>query len=154
MENVTRKEKEKKQHKKSIIKIYTMQNIKRLVYCHCMEYSTRSNILSEVHSSEKNMNLRYFLSSLIFSRNVRPHYFVYRQYTWTFLLFNLYFNSACLCSIQCLLLIQLLISWTEMSWLLKPTIWWPITIKFNDRPINRIIPIGAILSVTSPHAFS
>ena len=66
----------KQKWKKTTQKEYcknTMQNIKRLVYCHCMEYSTRSNILSEVHSSEKNMNLRYFLSSLIFSRNVRPH---------------------------------------------------------------------------------
>ena len=137
----------KKNNTKGILQKYYMQNIKRLVYCHCTEYIHQR----KVHSSEKNMNLWYFLSSLIFSRNVRPHYFVYRQYTWTFLNLNLYFNSAYAVH-NVYFLIQLLISWTEMSRLLKPTIWWPITT--NDRPINWIIPIGAILLVTRPHTFS
>ena len=39
-ERKQKREEEKKQHKKGtgIAKIYTMQNIKRSVYCHCTEY--------------------------------------------------------------------------------------------------------------------
>ena len=69
MENANRKEM-KKNNTKRILQKYNEKYKKVGVL---PLYGIRSNILSEVHSSEKNMNLRYFLSSPIFCRNVRPH---------------------------------------------------------------------------------